>query len=185
MIYDQRLLDQLSGLPLERFDGEGFRATRSGADPTAPSINGGRWSPPARDGFDVSTLYTSLERDGALAEVVSYLVELTPVPGARPLKVSRLAVSTARTMRLARGAMEQLEVDMRRYGQRDYERTQEIGAALAFLELDGLISPSARWPCDNLTIFTANHALSERLEVIETELVEWRSWAQANGFLKR
>jgi RES domain-containing protein len=154
MIHDQGLVDQLSALSVERFDGEVFRATLASADPTASSINGGRWAPGAQDGSDVPVLYTSFERDGALAEVVSFLAELTPTPGPLPLKVSRLGVSTAKTLRLARGSLERLDVDMARYGERDYSRTQSIGAALAFLGLDGLIAPSARWSCDNLMIFT-------------------------------
>ncbi len=128
------------------------------------------------------TLYTSFERDGALAEVVSYLAMLTPLPS-RSLKVSRLGVSTAKTLRLARASLESLGVNMAQYGERDYGRTQSIGAALAFLGLDGLIAPSARWTCDNLMIFTFNHPMNERLEVIETEQVEWGAWARAHGFI--
>ena len=100
-----------------------------------------------------------MERDGALAEVVSYLMLLTPLPLSRPLKVSRLGVSTAKTLRLARVGLEGLGVDMARYGERDYARTQNIGAALAFLGLDGLIAPCARWQCDNLMIYQTNHLL--------------------------
>jgi hypothetical protein len=97
----------------------------------------------------VPILYTSQARDGALAEVVSYLTLLAPRPLSRPLKVSRLGVSTAKTLWLARVSLQGLGVEMARYGERDYARTQEIGAALAFLGLDGLIAPSARWECDN------------------------------------
>jgi hypothetical protein len=114
--------------------------------------------------------------------VVSYLVLLTPLPS-RPLKGSRLGVSTAKTLRLVRASLESLGVDMTRYGERDYGVTQNIGAALAFLELDGLIAPSARWPCDNLMIFTSNHGLNERLELIADEEVAWQPWARKNGFL--
>lgn len=183
MIHDQDLLDRLSTLAVERFDGEVFRATGVNASPLAFSVNGGRWAPPARDGTDVPVLYTSLERNGALAEVVSYLRLLTPLPS-RPLKVSRLGVSTAKTLRLARAGLEWLDVDIAQYGVRDYARTQSIGAALAFLGLDGLIAPSARWPCDNLMIYQSNRLLNERLEVIEEENVDWQAWARANGLLK-
>jgi hypothetical protein len=183
MIHDQGLLDQLSALATERFEGEVFRVTGVSADALAFSVNGGRWAPPARDGVDVPVLYTSNERDGALAEVVSYLVLLTPLPLSRPLKASRLGVSTAKTLRLARVSLEGLGVDMARYGERDYARTQEIGAALAFLEIDGLIALSARWQCDNLMIYQVNHLLSERLEVIDQTNVDWGGWARANGFL--
>lgn len=188
MIHDQSLVDRLSQLRQERFEGEVFRATRTGADPTAPSISGGRWAPPQGDpgipGIPgIHVLYTSLERDGALAEVASFLAGLTPVPGPRPIKVTRLAVSTARTLRLARADLPGCGVDMARYGERDYAQTQKIGAALAFLGFDGLIAPSARWGCDNLMIFTDNHALAERLEPISEEEIEWKQWAQENGLI--
>jgi hypothetical protein len=85
-------------------------------------------------------------------------------------------------LRLARADLEGLGVDMKRYGERDYRRTQDIGAAIAFLELDGLIAPSARWLCDNLMIFTAN-SLNERLEVLGAEEIAWQPWARTHGFL--
>lgn len=182
MIHDQGLVDQLSALPVERFEGEVFRATGITADPLASSISGGRWAPAAEDAVDVPVLYTSLERDGALAEVVSYLLLLTPLPS-KPLKLARLGVSTDKTLRLARTGLVELGVDMARYGERDYGRTQNVGAALAFLGLDGLIAPSARWSCDNLTIFMANARLDEQLEVISSEPVDWGAWARENGFL--
>jgi hypothetical protein len=183
MIHDQALVDRLCVLPTERFDGEVFRATRVDADPTAASINGGRWAPPPSGDAGVAVLYTSLERDGAMAEVVSFLADFTPIPGPRPVRVSRLAVTTARTLRLARANLEALGVDLVRYGERDYGRTQEIGAALEFLGLDGLIATSARWPCDNLMIFMANQALNERLDALNFEDIEWQGWARAHGFI--
>jgi RES domain-containing protein len=182
MIHDQGLVDQLSALPVERFAGDVFRVTGASADPLASSVNGGRWAPRADDS-DVPILYTSLEREGALAEVVSYLAMLTPLPTSKPLEVSRLGVSTSQTLRLARATLEQLGVDMTQYGVRDYRRTQNIGAAISFLGLDGLIAPSARWACDNLMIYTGNHALTERLELIDSEAVDWGLWASAHGFL--
>jgi RES domain-containing protein len=182
MIHNQGLVDQLSALPVERFEGDVFRVRGASADPLASSVNGGRWAPPG-NGADVPILYTSLERDGALAEVVSYLAMLTPLPTSKPLKLSRLGVSTSRTLRLARVTLERLGVDMSQYGVRDYQRTQGIGAAIAFLDLDGLIAPSARWACDNLMIYTANHLLTERLELIDAEAVDWGPWARAHGFL--
>ncbi len=182
-IHDQDLLDRLGAFDPERFDGEVFRATRVGADPTAASTYGGRWAPPANGDVSIAVLYTSLERDGALAEVVSFLADLNPIPGPRPIKVTRLGVSTARTFRLAREPLEGLGVDWANFGVRDYRRTQEIGAALAFLDLDGLIAPSARWACDNLMIFADNHSFNERLETLDEEFVQWRDWASAHKFI--
>ena len=183
MIHDPDLLDRLRGVGSERFEGEVFRATRTNADPVAASISGGRWAPPPDGNTGQSVLYTSLERDGALAEVASFLAQLTPIPGPRPIKVTRLAVGTARTIRLVRADLGGLGVDLARFGERDYDRTQKIGAALVFLGFDGLIAPSARWSCDNLMVFGDNHALTETLEAVDEELVEWRAWAQTHGML--
>lgn len=183
MIHDQVLVDRLSKLETERFEDEVFRATRINADSLAPSISGGRWAPPPDGALGVYALYTSLERDGAIAEFASLLVNLFPIPRPRLIKVTRLAVSTARTLRLACATLQTLGVDLARYGERDYAQTQRIGAALAFLELDGLIAPSARWPCDNLVIFSKSHALTERLNPIDEEHVEWTTWAQAHELI--
>ena len=183
MIHDPNLLDRLSTFRPERFEGEVFRATRANADPVAASISGGRWALPPESNSGHYVLYTSLKRDGAIAEVVSFLAELNPIPGSRQIDVTRLAVSTSHTLRLVRTDLAALGVDLARYGERDYGRTQEIGAALVFLEFDGLIAPSARWPCDNLMIFGDNHAIAETLQPIGTDKVEWREWAQAHGIL--
>ena len=120
---------------------------------------------------------------GRIAEVASFLAELTPIPGPRPISVTRLAVSTSHTLQLVRTDLATLGVDLARYGERDYDRTQKIGAALVFLGFDGLIAPSARWSCDNLMIFGDNHALTEKLEVVGEELFEWRVWAETHGII--
>jgi hypothetical protein len=130
-------------------------------------------------------LYTSLERDGAIAEVASFLADQNPPPREQPVKISRLAVTASKTLHFVEADLEELGVESRRYGERDYSRTQEIGAALIFLGLDGLIAPSARWQCQNLMLFADNHHLAERLEVIDSEEVGWRSWAVQHGLLHR
>ena len=160
-----------------------FRATRVDANAVAASLSSGRWSPPTNANMDVAILYTSLDRDGAIAEVASFLAELNPIPGPRRIKVSCLAVSTSRTMRLARAKLRDLGVDLARYGERDYAQTQRIGAALSFLGFDGLIAPSARWNCENLMIFARNHTLNETLQVIGEEHVEWQAWSRNQGIL--
>jgi hypothetical protein len=181
MIHDQDLVDRLSQFPTERFEGEVFRATGVSVDPAAASINGGRWAPPPDGDPGIAVLYTSFERDGAIAELAAFLAGLNPVPRMRPIKVTLLGVSTVRTVQLSRDILLQLGVDMARYGERDYNRTQRIGAAFAFLGIDGLITPSARWACDNLTVFAENHPLTERLDVLRHEEVDWVAWARVHG----
>jgi hypothetical protein len=183
VIHDKDLLDRLSALPQRRLERQVFRATGISVDPTASSINGGRWSPRPDGDFGVAALYTSFQRDGALAELCSFLADLSPVPKSRPVKVTPIEISAARAVRLGPDDLAALGVTMDQYGRRDYRRTQQIGAALAFLNVDGLIAPSARWKCDNLTIFDENHAMTERLQVGVPQELDWREWAQTHGIL--
>ena len=184
MNYDPDLADRLSTFATQPFNGEVFRATAAKADPVAPSLYGGRWARPQNRDPGTNVLYTSMERNGALAEMASFLADLTPIPGPRKIKVTQLAVTTSHTLRLVRASLDDLGIDMNRYGERDYARTQEIGSTLAWLGLDGLIAPSARWACENLMIFTDNHTLGEKLEPLHEELVEWRQWAQQHSIIE-
>jgi RES domain-containing protein len=180
MIHDPALLERLGAFDAEPFDGEVFRATRISLDPLAVSTSGGRWAPRGQ----IPVLYTSLVREGALAEISYHWSQLTPVPS-KPAMLHRLGVSTERSLRLLRADLEELDVDMTLYASVNYHRTQEIGAAVAFLGCDGLIVPSARWSCDNLVVFGENHSLASRLEVVSSEKVDWRSWAQEAGLSDR
>jgi RES domain-containing protein len=147
-------------------------------EPLTPSTSGGRWAP--KDGSPV--LYTSLEREGALAEVSFHLALNAPLPS-KPIRLHTLRVSTRTSLRLKLVDLHQLGVDDRSYGSLNYEACQAIGAAVAFLEHDGLIVPSARWNCENLVLFTENHSLSCELETVSAEDVDWQSWARAYGLL--
>jgi hypothetical protein len=69
VIHDKDLLDNLSELPQRRFEARVYRATGLSKDPIAISAGGGRWSPPPDGTFNVPVLYTSLEREGALADL--------------------------------------------------------------------------------------------------------------------
>lgn len=180
MIHDLKLVDQLSKLKSEAFSGHVFRATGVSIDPTAPSISGGRWAMPPNSSPGTPILYTSLIREGAIAELCSFLIDLTPLP-TKPIKVSKLRVTASHVVSLSFAELAKLGLIKEQYGQRDYRRTQEIGAALSFLGFDGLIAPSARWPCENLMLFCANHAMTETLEVASHEVIDWKAWATDNG----
>lgn len=86
-------------------------------------------------------------------------------------------------MRLLQADLRKAGVDFKRYGERNYEVTQRIGAAINFLGADGLIAPSARWRCYNLVIFAENHSLAEKLEVRRSKQVDWQAWWRRNSAL--
>ncbi|WP_269584425.1 RES family NAD+ phosphorylase [Roseibium sp. Sym1] len=175
MIYDPELIEHIQSLPCERFDGQVFRTTGLKSDPTAFSTNGGRWAPPDGNNGGCSILYTSLERNGALAEVASYLSLLTPVPQ-KSLALHTLEVAPQKTLRLAIGDFSKLGIDASSYNKRNYEKTQLVGAVINFLELDGLIAPSARWNCANLMIFGDNYPLDAKLRIVSTEEISFEAW---------
>ena len=178
MIHDPELLERLSAFSTASFDGEVFRTTPMSLDPLTPSTRGGRWAPTG----EVSVLYTSMEREGALAEIAFHWGQLTPLPS-KPAALHRLRLTTRRTLRLIETDLVGLGVDLGVYRSVNYVRTQVIGAAVAFLECDGLIIPSARWDCQNTVLFTDNHDLGERLEVAASEAVDWRAWARERQLL--
>lgn len=178
MIHDPELVDRLSTFPPVVFDGEVFRATRKNLEPLTPSVSGGRWAPKG----GVSVLYTSREKDGAMAELASHWLQFSPFPS-RPASLHRISLSTQKSLRLLRSDLETLGVDWERYSEMNYERTQQIGAAVAFLECDGLIAPSARWNCENLMLFSEHHRVDRNsLKILHTEEVDWLAWAREHGF---
>ena len=70
-----------------------------------------------------------------------------------------------------------LGVDIDRYHDREYAKTQDIADAAYFLGFDGLFVPSARWPCSNAVLFTDRiepAALS--VDATEPEPIDWRAW---------
>lgn len=178
MFHDPELLEFLSRFATERFSGECYRATPTSLDPLAPSTRGGRWAPQG----EAAVLYTSLSRDGALAEIAFYWSQLTPLP-TKPASLHRLRVTTRKTLRLIRTDLEKLGISAADYATISHARTQAIGAAIAFLGCDGLIAPSARWQCEHLMIFTDNYDPHDPLEVIATEEIDWLHWARENNFL--
>jgi hypothetical protein len=128
---------------------------------------------------ETPVLYTSQERDGALAEIVYYWSQLSPLPS-KPVTLHRLHVTTTRTIRLDRDDLESLSVERDRYEEPNYQRTQEIGAAIAYLGYDGLVAPSARWPCDNLMLFPSNSQDDDaEVKIVESNEVDWQEWAKA------
>jgi hypothetical protein len=107
---------------------------------------------------------------------------LDPRP-TKPAFVHQLRVRANRALRLIRAKLEELGTDMTQFDVPNYARTQEIGAAAAFIGCDGLIVPSARWSCDNLILFTDNLAMDIELEVLSVEEVSWEDWARSAGLI--
>jgi hypothetical protein len=172
-IHDRALLDALEAIDPEPFSGEVWRVARKDRDPLRGSVAHGRWSP--NDEFEV--LYTSLERDGALAEI-GYRLSLEPVwPSRIEHEIHRIGAEIDRILKLADlETLGPLGVDVSRYQTFEYEATQAIAAAAHFLECHGMLVPSARYGCLNLVVFTERDV---NLILTESQPVDWDSWRQS------
>jgi len=168
---DPALLDALDAFDRIPYAGETRRVVRNGRDPVQGSASGGRWDPTL---FDV--LYTSLDPDGAVAEVHFHLSREPVFPSKIGYGLHRIRVRTAKTLKLPDlDAMVPLGVDPARYRELLYAPTQAIGDAACFLGFDSIIAPNARWSCDNLILFTDQIAIAG-LEVIESSAINWSQW---------
>ncbi len=168
---DLELLDAIDAFRRESLDAEVWRVVRDGPVLGGPSLS--RWCDWT---FDV--LYTSLDRDGAIAEIHA-LLSLQPVfPSKIRLFAYRLKVAATQALRLADlPTLARLGVDVERYSARDYSRTQPIADAAYFLGFDGLVAPSARWTCLNLVLFT-DYIAANQIEVLsrDDEPIDWEAW---------
>lgn len=168
---DLALLDALDAHAGVPFEGAVWRIVRAERNPTQGYPAGARWDPGT---FDV--LYTSLEREGALAEIYYHLSRQPVFPSKLQSVLYELRVRTKKTLLLAdMAALEHLGVESETYLSLAYDRCQEIGDAAAFLGFDGLLVPSARWKCRNLVLFT-DRLGSDDLTVIRREDVDWHAW---------
>lgn len=130
----------------------------------------------------MSVLYGAAHRDGAISEINFHLSRGQSVfPSRMRHDLFELAVKAQQTLVLA--DMEQLKrlgVEDSRYREMLYTRTQEIGAAAAFLGFDGLIATSARWNCQNIILFLDAINLNE-VRTVSSAPVDWKAWRQANS----
>jgi RES domain-containing protein len=171
-VHDRAILDALEAIDPVRFDGTVWRITKAGREPTRGSSASGRWSP----GGTVEVLYTSLKREGALAEI-GFRLALEPVwPSRLKHVIHELSTQTERGLRFADVAsLAPLGVDVARYESFDYDATQALAAAAHFLEFDGLIVPSARHSSLNFVQFM-DRSSAGLLEVKSSEPVDWSAW---------
>jgi hypothetical protein len=172
-VHDRSVLDALEKLDPEPFDSDVWRVVRKGRDPLRGSSANGRWGAPG----ELEVLYTSEQRDGALAEV-GFRLSLEPVwPSLIQHQIHVLAVRAERTLRLVdMRELANLGVDISRYESFEYGATQAIAAAAHFLEFDGMLVPSARFACSNLVLFTDRVSHTGHLQLVSSEDVDWPDW---------
>ncbi|MEM7170942.1 MAG: RES family NAD+ phosphorylase [Pseudomonadota bacterium] len=170
--HDFKLLDLLGDLEGTPFSGRVWRAVRKGRSVIDGSRGSGRWNT-----REQAVLYGALEADGAIAEMHHHMsLGQSVFPSRLQHSLYELDVVAQNTLTFADlTQLESLGVDPARYKEMLYSRTQEVGAAAAFLGFDGLITPSARWDCKNIVLFLDNYEI-EGLTVIGERDINWKNW---------
>lgn len=166
------------------FSGTVWRVVTDGYDVLRPARSGGRWD----DGsFDV--LYTSSERDGALAESWYHATKGQPlIPSRVAKRIYKIEAEIERALDLSDSAtLAGFGVNLATYGRLHYlKRTdeyptlQQIAEAAHFYEYQAILVPNARWPTSNVVVFT-EHAPRTLFTVLEDELVDLSKWHNTAG----
>jgi RES domain-containing protein len=184
----QSLVDAIEAESPTNFSGIVWRVVTDGFDVLRPARAGGRWD----DGsFDV--LYTSSERDGALAESWFHASKGLPViPSRISKRLYKIEAEIGRVLDLSDALkLQTFGVNVGAYGRLHYaQRTdeyptlQQIAEAAHFYEYQAIIVPNARWPASNVVVFT-EHTSRSALKVLDDELVDLTRWNEKTGKSKQ
>lgn len=176
LVHDRAILDILDNLEPENFTGTVWRTTWKGRDPLLGGKGGGRWSPKN----NIEALYTSLDKDVSLAELY-YHLSRAPIFSSRIVVLNELHIDKVEILNLSEGkVLENLGIPDAKSNIIDLKVSQAIGAAVNFLEYQGILVPSARGDGINLMLFTDRLDLDSSIEVINEEDINWPAWREQN-----
>lgn len=180
---DHELIDTLDAMPCRSFDGTVWRVTQDIHDPTLFRSGGNRWD----DGtFDV--LYTSCEREGALAEMRFHVTRGQPIiPSKKIYHLYELQVRVDGILDLSDWTfLERFGVERAKFGrlpyldrESEYTACQKIGEAVNFLggessdEPAGCLVPNARSQGQNLVLLGTYVGGDDVLVVKDHGRIDW------------
>lgn len=178
------LIDAIGVEAPTAFSGVVWRVVTEGLDALRPARAGGRWD----DGtFDV--LYTSSERDGAIAESWFHAAKGQPLmPSKIKKRVFQIEAYLDRALDLSgAGKLASLGVNMENYGRlaysgrtEEYPTLQQIAEAAHFYEYEAIVVPNARWPASNVVVFT-ERTRPGQLSILGSEPVNLNDWYRTTG----
>jgi len=113
-----------------------------------------------------------------MAEVYHHLAK-APVWSSSDKRLAEIQVSCASVLAFNDLAqLEPLGIDEISFKRGDYQRSREIGAAARFLDIEGLIVPSARYRGQNIVLFPDRLSTLESIRVSETLSINWPAWRE-------
>lgn len=175
-VHDRQLLSELESLGGRSLQHEVWRVSWATRNVLQGVSAAGRWNVAGSN----PALYTSLDMDGAIAEVYYHLSQ-HPVRSTADKLLYRLVVETRNTLSLDdEVALAQLGLGPQSLALTAVHRSQEIGAAAQLLEYDSLLVPGARWPCCNLVLFS-EFISPEAVKVHESSPINWPAWREQHA----
>lgn len=139
MIYPPEMLDLLQAAAVPLWTGTVYRHMFSSQPPTRANTGGARWNEP-----NLAAIYTSCERETALAEA-EYYITLQPLRPRTKRTLFTIDVSLDTVIDLtAAGLLAKLGITNDILAGLDQAPCRTIGAAANWLGSSGLIVPSAR-----------------------------------------
>jgi RES domain-containing protein len=163
VVHDPALLDKLEGLDLEPFAGSVWRHMFNGIDPQLPNTRGARWNPAG-----TAAVYLSLEADTAVAEA-DHSLSIQPVrPRPKSRELYKVKISLERVLDLrGPGVLHSLGIDHDALRAYPPDLCQAVGGGAAWLDVDGILVPSARAEGSNLVAFVDHMDPDSALTIIE------------------
>lgn len=166
MIYDPIILDTLQGLEPRPWAGLVYRHMLNNYPPTRANTRGARWNPP-----DVQAIYTSCDRETALAEA-EYRLSLEPVQ----LRVRRVMYTLKVQLKsvldiTSNDILRKLGINAERLTESNFTTFQHIGGATNWLGHDGMLVPSARTKGINLVIYPLQQDSDLVIEEVQKEVI--------------
>jgi hypothetical protein len=147
---DLELIDLIDAIVPTEFSGAAWRVLPGNRNPLQGHPSHGRWDPGK---FNV--LYTSLAREGAIAEIHFRYIQEPVRPSKIAFNLYELEIGKISTLKLVDiNQLIALGVDIESYQNAKYDRTRKIAQIANQIGYDGIIAPNARWDCNNLILFT-------------------------------
>jgi RES domain-containing protein len=166
MIYPPAMLDLLQSAVGSAWKGTVYRHMFGSHRPARANTTGARWNEPP-----LEAIYTSCERETALAEAEYYLAAYPVRPKAkRVLYTIRVSLQSVLDL-TAPGLLDRLGITPAILQADDHSPCRLIGNAANWLGHDGLLVPSARRPSGmNLVIYQQDLSTSD-FEVLSEEVI--------------
>lgn len=158
---------RLADIQPRRWVGEVWRHTFGLSSPERTNLRGARWNPPS-----VEALYVSIDRETVVAEG-DHLIASQPLRPSAARVIHRLHVTLEAVVDLTDpevlASLGVLNEDLR---SDDFRKCQAVGAAAAFLQLDGIVVPSARSPGHNIVILFSRAEAGPDIQVLDSEQID-------------